>query len=120
MAVRVGYFKDTNDCYGEGPFVMVNACGWRVECGNKDMKCPALPDSSIYGFIREQRLPEGKYEEALAVCIVDYLNAKFKDGTLTLDKFGNPIWEPYEQICEMKRWEEKRAKMIAEGRYDVG
>ena len=120
MAQRVGYFQDTTECYSEGPFVMVNAGGWRVEVGNKDMKCPTLPDCSIYGFLREQHLPDGKTDdEALAACIVDYLNAKVKDGTLVVNKYGYPIWEPYEQIREMKRWEEKRAKLAAEGRYEL-
>jgi hypothetical protein len=108
MAQRVGYFQDTKDCYSEGPFVMVNACGWRVEVGNKDMKCPCLPDSSIYGFLREKHLPDGKTDdEALAVCVVDYLNAKVKDGTLVINKYGFPIWELYEHIREHERWQKR-------------
>lgn len=115
MAIRVGYFQNTDECYAEGPFVMVNACGWRIEAGCKGKICPSLPDSSIYGFLREQGLPDSKTDdEALAACVVDYLNAKVKDGTLIVNQYGFPIWEPYEQIREMKRWEEKRAKMFAE------
>jgi hypothetical protein len=115
MAVRVKYFENTRDCYSEGPFVMVNACGWRVEV-DYSQGCPALPDNSIYYFIRENGLPDGKHEEALCASIVDFLNAKVKDGTLIKDpKYGLTwIWEPYEQIMEMKRWEEKRAKMERE------
>lgn len=113
MAIKVGYFQDTKDCYSEGPFVMVNASGWRIECGSKDMKCPALPDSSIYGFLREKGLPDSKTDdEALCACVVDYLNAKIRDGTLIVNQFGYPIWEPYEGIMEMKRWEEKRLKIL--------
>jgi hypothetical protein len=120
MAIRVGYFENTTNCYSEGPFVMVMACGWRIETGNKDMLCPALPDVSIYGFLRDKGLPDGKYDdEALAVCIIDYLNAKTKDGTLVQNKHGVWIWEPYEGIMEMKRWEDKRAKMIREGTFSA-
>ena len=53
MAIRVEYFKNTIDCYHEGPFVMVPAAGWRIEV-DIGSHCPALPDSSIYGFLREQ------------------------------------------------------------------
>jgi hypothetical protein len=120
MAIRVGYFENTTNCYSEGPFVMVNACGWRIEVKHEGHHCPALPDSSIYGFIRDQGLPDGKYEEALAACIVDFLNAKVKDGTIVLDPKHKItwIWEPYEGIMEMKRWEEKRAKLAAQERCD--
>ncbi len=107
MAVRVGYFQDTNDCYTEGPFVMVNASGWRIEVGHKDMKCPTLPDCSIYGFLREKGLPDGKTDdEALCACIVDYLNTKWHDGTLVNNKYGYPIWEMYEIIREHKQRQE--------------
>lgn len=119
MAIRVGYFENTTDCYKEGPFVMVNASGWRIECGYNGAKCPTLPDSSIYGFLRDVGLPDRKTDdEALAACIVDYLNAKVKDKTIVLNKHGYPIWEPYEGIMEMKRWEEKRAKIAAQERCD--
>lgn len=117
MAVRVGYFQNTRDCYSEGPFVMVNANGWRIEV-DCSSDAPTLPDNSIYYFIKDKGLPSGKFDdEALCACIVDYLNAKVKDGTLIKDpKHGLTwIWEPYEQIMEMKRWDDKRAKMAREG-----
>lgn len=119
MAQRVGYFANTTECYSEGPFVMVNACGWRIEVGNRDMRCPTLPDCSIYGFLREKNLPNNKTDdEALTACIVDYLNAKVKDNTLVINEHGQPIWQPYEHIMEMKRWEEKRLKAYAESQQD--
>lgn len=97
MAIRVGYFENTTDCYSEGPFVMVNASGWRIEVGNKDMKCPTLPDISIYAFLRDKGLPDSKTDdEALCACIVDYLNAKIKDKTLVNNQYGYPIWELHE------------------------
>lgn len=119
MAQRVGYFQNTDDCYSEGPFVMVQACGWRIETGKTGDKCPTLPDISIYGFLREKGLPEGKYDdEDMAEAIVNFLNAKTKDAksnggynTLTFNGFMW-IWEPYEQMVEMKRWEKKRAEMF--------
>lgn len=97
MAIRVGYFENTTECYSEGPFVMVNASGWRIEVGNKDMKCPTLPDISIYAFLRDKGLPDSKTDdEALCACIVDYLNAKVKDKTLVVNQHGYPIWELHE------------------------
>lgn len=118
MAIRVGYFQNTTECYSEGPFVMVNAGGWRIEVGNKNMKCPTLPDCSIYGFLREQGLPDRKTDdEALCACIVDYLNAKFKDGTLVANKYGYPIWEMYETIREHKRWQEWQLKKEREATH---
>lgn len=109
MAIKVGYFQDTTECYSEGPFVMVNAGGWRIECGNKYMKCPTLPNSSIYGFLRDHGLPVNKTEdEALCACIVDYLNAKVKDGTLVFNDCGLPVWELYYINKEYEQWQKKR------------
>lgn len=118
MAIEVRYFEDTDECYTEGPFVIVNASGYRIECGAKGMKCPTLPDISIYAFLREQGLPDRKTKDkALATCIVDYLNAKVKDKTLTVNQHGYPIWELYEHIMREKRWQEKRNQQELAGQF---
>jgi hypothetical protein len=96
MAIRVGYFQNTKDCYSEGPFVMVNANGWRIEVGCAEMHCPTLPDNSVYAFLRDRGLPDYKTDdEALCECVVDYLNAKVKDGTL-VRRDNNWLWEIYD------------------------
>lgn len=116
MAIEVRYFEDTDECYTEGPFVLVNASGYRIESGSKGMKCPTLPDCSIYGFLRDRGLPDCKYNDRdLAVCIVDFLNAKTRDGTLEQNKFGGWVWPPYEIMMKEKAWQEKRARMEAQG-----
>ncbi len=50
MAVIVGYFENTDECYTEGPFVMVSAGGWRLECGKPGTQCPTLPPAHVYEF----------------------------------------------------------------------
>ncbi len=84
MAIEVGYFKNTTECYSEGPFVMVEASGWRVEVWYRDSKCPSLPDPSIYAFLRHHGLPDSKSDDRdRAVLIIDFLNRKAKSGELT-------------------------------------
>jgi len=115
MAIRVRYWQNTSDCYSEGPFVMVNASGWRIEVEYKGQRCPALPDSSIYAFLKEKGLPDSKTDdEALCACLVDYLNAKVKDGSLTLDpKYKvTYVWELHEMMLKNQEWEKKRLKML--------
>ncbi len=127
MAVRVGYFESpiNKDIYLEGPFVMVNANGWRIEVQYKDsqgvvLSAPALPDDSIYGFLRERGLPTDKQiDEDLTACLVDYLNAKGKDGTLIFDKY-TWTWPIYESLLEAKRYQEKRFEQLATGTFAAG
>lgn len=93
MAIRVGYFENTDSCYTEGPFVMVMAGSWRIEVGRAGTKCPILPDLSIRAFLQNKGLPDSPLfgDEDLCACVVDYLNAKVKDGTLSTHD-GHPIW----------------------------
>lgn len=46
MAQRVGYFEN-NVIYKEGPFVMTNAGGWRIEVEQKGHQCPVMPSMTI-------------------------------------------------------------------------
>jgi len=54
MAIRVGYFEDQKpEHYIEGPFVMVYAHGWRVECRGPG-RCSVLPLNTAYeSFVRK-------------------------------------------------------------------
>lgn len=124
MAIRVGYWENNkvveyktkeNNMYSEGPFVMVNASGWRIEVEYKGQHCPALPDSSIYAFLKDKGLTSDKTDdEALCACLVDYLNAKVKDGTLVLDPKHKVtyVWELHEINLEMEKYYDKRSKSI--------
>lgn len=119
MAIRVGYWQNNkaeeNNMYSEGPFVMVNASGWRIEVEYKGQHCPALPDISIYAFLKDKGLTSDKTDdEALCACLVDYLNAKVKDGTLVLDPKHKVtyVWELHEMILKNREWEEKRLKAL--------
>jgi hypothetical protein len=108
MAKRVGFFENTDACYEEGPFVMVMANGWRVEVGEKGMKCPILPDMSIYGFRRDRGVPDGKLNDDHRMeCVVNYLNAKVKDGTI-VKKDGVYVWELHELNERVRLYQKKR------------
>lgn len=96
MAVKVGYYEDTNECYSEGPFVIVYANGWRIEAGHKGMKCPSLPCHTVIKFIKGLGIPVKKYhseEEASSVC--DTLNQLVKDGSIPVDNDGYPTFILY-------------------------
>lgn len=90
MAQRVGYFED-DVLYAEGPFVMVNANGWRVEVEMPGHHCPVLPDTSIYELRSQLGWPAGKTDDvALAERVVDQLNAMVREGKIVLD---GRIWK---------------------------
>lgn len=93
MAKRVGYFQDFNtpeeaaEAFSEGPFVMVNANGWRVEVELPGHICPVLPDPSVYELRKRLGWPAGKtYDEDKAARVVDQLNQMVRDGKIILDK----------------------------------
>lgn len=92
MAVRVGFFEDTDQCYAEGPFVMVNAGGWRVEAGSAGTKCPTMLHSSVYRFIEKSGFRSGKHaDDTKCAEVVDFLNTKVKEGVITKDQYGTWI-----------------------------
>jgi hypothetical protein len=95
MAVKVEYFTDIDqqpDMFSEGPFVMVNALGqWRIECQMVGGHCPVMPSSSIYDLLRIEGIHYAKSSDELAVGrTVDWLNARVKEGVITLR--NNRIW----------------------------
>lgn len=89
MAQQVGYYENNVE-FTEGPFVIVNAGGWRIEVELKEHHCPVLPDSSIYRLCGD-RLghPLTKlhfYESAVELC--DWLNQEVERGTIVLNGRG--------------------------------
>lgn len=82
MAQIVGYFQD-DVIYTEGPFVLVEANGWRIETELEGHRYPVLPDPSIYELRYNLGWGPGKtHDFDLAVNVCDTLNQMTKDGRL--------------------------------------
>ena len=88
MAQRVGYFED-DVTFKEGPFVMVKADGWRVECEIKGAVCPALPDLTIYALLESEGwLAAKQADDGYAASRTDWLNMQVKNGRIVLHENG--------------------------------
>lgn len=89
MAQRVGYFEDFHGdereaaALSEGPFVAVDAFGFRVEVYDGG-KCPHLPDMTIYELLRRNGFNIGKTGWEQCATKVDWLNAKVRTGDIVL------------------------------------
>ena len=84
MAQHVRYFEDNVE-FKEGPFVVVEINGFRVECELKGWHCPVMPDTTIYQFLRAHGLDASKHWKAEEIeKQVDFLNQKVKEGVITL------------------------------------
>lgn len=87
MAQEVGWGQNNVE-FKEGPFVIVNINGWRIEAELKGHYCPVLPASSIYR-ITERMGFSGKTdnkEQAEMVC--DALNGMVRTGQIVLADNG--------------------------------
>ena len=86
MAQIVGYYQD-NVTFEEGPFVAVDAWGWRIEVEQKGAKCPVLPDRSIYNALRRHKGKKpGKLDTFEEIApYVDWLNQMVREGKITLE-----------------------------------
>lgn len=86
MAQEVHYFE--NDViYEEGPFVMTQINGWRIEVELKGHRCPVLPMTSIYQMLKENGLYDGKTDDKEKVVkAVDWLNEQVRKGNIILKK----------------------------------
>ena len=87
MAKEAGYYDNPTeeqsiDLYSEGPFVIVNAAGWRIEVQLEGHHCPILPHHTIYNLSREWGYPPGKYERDRAARLCDRLNKSVKSGQI--------------------------------------
>ena len=59
MAKEIGYWENNvvfpdDPRYSKGPFVLVDACGWRVEVGVRGIDHPILPDAEIYRLLEKR------------------------------------------------------------------
>jgi hypothetical protein len=94
VAQVVGYFEDgfeDGTKYVEGPFVMVEANGWRVEAEVVGNKCPCLPDVSIYRALEKETTfsPHKTNDIELAKARTDWLNRQVREGKIVLN---GKIW----------------------------
>ncbi len=90
MAQFVGYFED-DVTYTEGPFVVVNANGYRIEVENKksEKKCPCLPPLDIYTLCELYNKTCHKNDDhTIIAATVDWLNQQVKDGVIVLNEKG--------------------------------
>lgn len=91
MAQKVGYW-DNNVKYTEGPFVGVNAGGWRIEVATglaNEISTPALPHFSIYRLLEiEKGKKPGKLQTFEEISIfVDWLNQEVTNGRIVFNKY---------------------------------
>lgn len=90
MAKEVGYFKDfkteeeAREAFSEGPFVMVEANGYRVEVERPGGPCPVLTDVSTDWYLNRLGHYISKGPSDLAARAVDLLNAAVRVGLIVL------------------------------------
>lgn len=85
MAQRVSYWEN-NAVFEEGPFVMVEANGWRIEAQVGDSGCPRMPHLSIYHLLRRYGIDDQKcYDPKPVERAVDWLNDRVKKGLIVKD-----------------------------------
>lgn len=97
MAQIVGYYE--NDIiYTEGPFVMVNANGWRIEVQSLVDSFSVCPNSFIYKLLDDQGLERVKCNEKEKIeKSVDWLNKQVRKGTIIRGEWG---WEPVSHVIK--------------------
>ena len=84
MAQIVSYWQNNVE-FTEGPFVLVNINGWRIEVELKGHKCPVFLDSSICEFCLLHNKPRRKtnnFQVARRTC--DWLNEQVRHGKIVL------------------------------------
>lgn len=87
MAQEVGYFED-NVVFTDGPFVIVEATGWRIEAELKGHRCPALPDTSIFRVEEKLGMYGKTHNRKLAERVCDLLNKMVQRGDIVLNDRG--------------------------------
>jgi len=89
MAQIVGYW-DNHVIYTEGPFVAVNANGWRIEVAQNPIdqpSTPIIPHLSIYRLLEtEKGNKPGKLSNFSEIApYVDWLNLQVEHGRIVFD-----------------------------------
>jgi hypothetical protein len=94
MAKYVGYFEnfetpeEETEAFSEGPFVVVNAGGHRIEVQFKGNKCPALPMPDIYSLCELHGKTCHKGDDEKIIATVDWLNEQVKAGIIICHEKG--------------------------------
>lgn len=84
MAQAVGYWDD-GVAFTEGPFVIVNANGWRIEVEVLGSRCPCMPDGSVYRMLEQERGRWQKTDRKTAADDCDWLNEQVRQGRIVRD-----------------------------------
>ncbi|MBK7823146.1 MAG: hypothetical protein IPJ61_19360 [Tessaracoccus sp.] len=93
MAQQVGYFAN-HVLLTEGPFVIVNVHGWRIEVDRVCARCPGLTSLAVQDLARRAHGFPGKvasYTQAEIVC--DHLNQLVRAGLIVYDE-ATDAWDP--------------------------
>ena len=83
MAQEVRYFQN-NPEFTEGPFVIVNVNGWRIEVELAGYHCPVLPSTSVLRIVDKLGLHGKTNNRELAAMVCDNLNARVRAGEIVL------------------------------------
>lgn len=107
MAQVVGLYEN-NVTFTEGPFVIVNANGWRIEAELKGHYCPVLPTTSIFKIVEGLGLLGKTNDKDLAVAVCDVLNRMVLAGEIVL---AGKVWVDRDSVI---RAQEKAKRIMDE------
>lgn len=96
MAQIVGW-GENNVMFTNGPFVIVNINGWRIEAELRGHHCPVLPGNSIYQIEKKLGLNGKTWDRELAAQVCDRLNQMARTGEIVLHENG---WWVDKQVLE--------------------
>ena len=98
MAQRVGYFED-NVVFTEGPFVMVNANGWRIESSDgQEHGCNCVHIDRSVRMLAVGLGYQGKRDDpALVEPIVDKLNKLVREEVIVQRESGTWYYPPFDE-----------------------
>lgn len=93
MAQHVGYFAN-HVLLTEGPFVIVNVHGWRIEVDRARSQCPGLTSRAVHDLTRHVYGFPGKVAScAQAEAVCDHLNQLVRTGLIVYDE-ATDTWDP--------------------------
>lgn len=109
MAQTVGYYQN-NPVFTEGPFVIVNANGWRIEVELKGHHCPVLPSTSIYRITEKLGLHGKTDDKEQAAMVCDALNSMVRASAIVLTDWGS--WVDKNSVIKAKERAEQVLKEV--------
>lgn len=103
MAQIVDY-SENDVVFTEGPFVIVNANGWRIEAEIKWHRCPALPTTSVFGIMRRLGLDGKTNDKDKATAVCDALNGMVRAGEIVL---AGKVWVDRDSVIRARATAER-------------